>query len=63
MQKQSEPELIWGAAGIAKEIRKNERETFYLLKTGRLPVVRVGRQYVGRRHELRDPTTWPKGSK
>ncbi len=46
-------ELIWGAAAIAREIRRTERQTNHLLATGKLPAQKVGNRYVAERGKLR----------
>ena len=36
------PDIVWGVAEIAKVIGKNERQTFYLVSKGLLPVQKPG---------------------
>jgi hypothetical protein len=52
-------ELVWGAASIADEINRSLRQTWHLLRSNRLPVRKVGDQWVGKRAELRDLSCWP----
>lgn len=51
----SEPDLdlVWGGRDIAKEINRNQRQTFYLLETGAIPARKVGKIWVADRRELR----------
>jgi len=46
------PDMVWGVAEIAKVIGKNERQTFYLVSKGLLPVQKTGRRYSGSRRRL-----------
>lgn len=50
----SEPglDLVWGGKQIAKEIKRNERQTFYLLETGGIPARKVGKIWVADRRQL-----------
>ena len=45
-------ELIWGVRGIAALINQTERQTFYLLETGKLPAKKVGNKWVGERGQI-----------
>ena len=42
----------WGAAEIAKCIRRTPRQTHYLLATGQLPAKRLGRRWYASRQAL-----------
>jgi hypothetical protein len=49
------PELdapIWGAAAIGTVIGQTERATAHLIRTGELPVRRIGRRFVSTRRAL-----------
>jgi hypothetical protein len=56
---ESESDFVWGFANIAREIGKPPHQGHYLCIKGRLPVRKVGDQWVGKRSELRDPSKWP----
>ena len=47
-------DLLWGAAEIAKTIKRSERETFHLLQTAKLPAKKVGKIWVASRRSLRE---------
>ena len=46
-------DLIWGVAGIAKEINRNQRQTFHMLENGKLPARKVGGRWCASRAGLR----------
>lgn len=46
-------DLVWGVKEIAKEIGKNERQTYHLIETKQLPVGKSGGRYVASRVRLR----------
>ena len=46
-------DLVWGAKGIAKTINKSERATYHLMRSGKIPVGKVGSQHVGSKSRLR----------
>jgi hypothetical protein len=46
------PDLVWGCAAIAAVIHRNQRQTFYLLESGRLPARKVGRLWAASRKKL-----------
>lgn len=46
-------DLIWGVAGIGKEIDRTERQAFYLLETGKLPAAKIGGRWCASRAGLR----------
>jgi hypothetical protein len=46
-------DLVWGSREIAKEINRNQRQTFYLLETGGIPARKVGKIWVADRGQLR----------
>jgi hypothetical protein len=49
-----EIDLIWSVVAIAKVIRRSERQTFYLLETGKIPPARkVGGRWCASRSGLR----------
>lgn len=46
-------DLIWGIAEIAKVIGRTERQTYHMVASGSLPVVKqVGQRYVASRSKL-----------
>ncbi len=46
-------DLIWGVAEIAKVISRTERQTYHMIQSGHLPVVKqVGERYVASRSKL-----------
>ena len=46
-------DLIWGVKAIAGVINRSERQTLYLLETGRLPAGKAGRQWYSAELRLR----------
>ena len=48
----TELDLIWGTKAIASEINLTERQTFYMLETGKLPARKIGRKWVANRKVL-----------
>jgi hypothetical protein len=46
-------DLIWGVAGIGKEINRNPRQTFHLLENGKLPARKIGGRWCASRTGLR----------
>jgi hypothetical protein len=46
-------DLLWGCRAIAKEIDRNERETYHMLESGMLPVKKVGGRWAADRSVLR----------
>ncbi|MGO4480417.1 MULTISPECIES: hypothetical protein [Rhizobium] len=45
--------LIWGTEDIAKLIGRTERQTYHMIKSGHLPMVKqVGERYVASRQKL-----------
>jgi hypothetical protein len=46
-------DLLWGAHSIADYIRKNYRQTTYLLSTGKLPARKIGQIWLANKSELR----------
>jgi hypothetical protein len=47
-------ELIWGVKGIAKVINRSERQTYWLVEQGRLPVRKIGGRHCATRGGLRN---------
>ncbi|TNB48205.1 hypothetical protein FF124_07660 [Martelella lutilitoris] len=48
-------DLIWGVEDIGKAIGRNYRQTYHMIKSGRLPVVKqLGERYFASRKELFD---------
>jgi hypothetical protein len=45
-------DLVWGIEAIAKLIGRTERQTYYLLSTGKLPAKQVGERWVASRQKL-----------
>jgi hypothetical protein len=56
------PDIVWGAAAIAAVIRRNERQTFYMLETGALPAKKIGKQWVASRQKLIEALTGKPGT-
>ena len=54
MENDLSADLIWGVRAIAKEIGRNERQTYHLLAIKALPARRVGAVWVGSRAALRE---------
>ncbi|TAV04050.1 helix-turn-helix domain-containing protein [Rhizobium ruizarguesonis] len=53
MEKTGELDLIWGTEEIAKLIGRTERQTYHMIKSGHLPMVKqVGERYVASRQKL-----------
>jgi hypothetical protein len=46
-------DILWGAKAIAEEIKRTERQTSYLLETGRLPGKKIGGRWTSTRTALR----------
>ena len=59
MDSETEREPVWGAAAIGAVIKKNRRQTFWLLQTGKLPARKVGAQWVSERQALLNFVTPP----
>lgn len=49
---EAELDLVWGLAAIAKIIGRTERQTHYMLQTGRLPAKQIGIRWVAKRSAL-----------
>ncbi|NKJ91797.1 hypothetical protein GFM14_09245 [Rhizobium leguminosarum bv. viciae] len=50
---QDQLDLIWGTEDIAKLIGRTERQTYHMIKSGHLPMVKqVGERYVASRQKL-----------
>jgi len=48
-------DLIWGVAEIAKLIGRSDRQTYHMIQSGHLPVVKqIGDRYVASRQKLID---------
>ena len=48
-------DLIWGVAEIAKLLGRTERQTYHMIQSGHLPMVKqVGERYVASRRKLID---------
>lgn len=46
-------DLIWGVSDIAKAIGRTDRQTYHMISTGSLPMVKqVGQRYVASRQKL-----------
>ena len=50
---QSDLDIVWGCAAIARVIGRTERQTFHLCSKGQLPVEKIGGRWVGSRRRLR----------
>ncbi len=46
-------DLVWGVKAISETIGLTERQTLYLLETGRLPAKKVGRRWYSSISSLR----------
>lgn len=55
--KQSNSDIVWGCAAIARVIGRTERQAFYLCSRGELPVRKVGGRWVGSRERLKQHIT------
>ena len=52
-QTTTELDLIWGVAEISKRIGRTERQTYHMIQSGHLPMVKqVGERYVASRRKL-----------
>jgi hypothetical protein len=45
-------DLLWGAEGIARELKRTRRQTVHLLENGRLPAIKIGGTWVSSRRVL-----------
>ena len=45
-------DVVWGAPAIGRVIRKNPRQTYYLLENGLIPARQIGSQWVASRSRL-----------
>jgi len=55
MKDTKELDLIWGIEEIGKLIGRTYQQTYYMVATGKLPMVkRVGERYVASRQKLVD---------
>jgi hypothetical protein len=45
-------DVVWGAPAIGRVIRKNPRQTYYLLEHGLIPARQIGSQWVASRSRL-----------
>lgn len=45
-------DIVWGVLAISEVIRKNERQTYYMLQTGQLPAKKIGAQWVASHRAL-----------
>jgi len=53
MQEKDSLDLVWGVAEIAKLIGRSERQTYHMIQSGHLPMVKqVGERYVASRQKL-----------
>jgi hypothetical protein len=52
MPESNDNDLIWGAAAIARVIKRSLRTTFFLLENGHLPAKKVGGRWVTTRAKL-----------
>jgi hypothetical protein len=49
---QSDTDILWGCAAIARAIGRTERQAFHLCSKGQLPVTKIGGQWVASRRRL-----------
>jgi hypothetical protein len=47
-------DLIWGVTAIAREINRNNRQTFHLLENRRVPASKIGGRWCASRAGLRN---------
>ena len=52
MTENTDEEVVWGAAEIARIIKRDNRATYHLLSKGELPVRKIGGRYVASRQKL-----------
>lgn len=45
-------EIVWEVKNIARVIGRNDRQTFHLLATGKLPAKQIGGRWVASRRKL-----------
>jgi hypothetical protein len=53
----ADDDILWEVPPIAREIKRNERQTYYLLQTGAIPARKVGGKWVASRKKLRAALT------
>lgn len=46
-------EILWGAAAIAREIDRSERQTYHMLEAGELPARKIANRWCCTRRALR----------
>jgi hypothetical protein len=46
-------DVLWGAEAIAAFIKREPRQTYYLLQSKKLPATKIGSQWVSSRRKLR----------
>lgn len=52
-EKKTSLDLVWGVAVIAKLIGRTDRQTYHMIQSGHLPMVKqVGERYVASRAKL-----------
>lgn len=50
---ENELDLVWGVEDIGRLIGRNYRQTYHMIKTGKLPMVKqLGERYVASRSKL-----------
>ncbi|MDI7921754.1 hypothetical protein [Ferirhizobium litorale] len=53
MHDTNEIDLVWGVEAISKLIGRTYRQTYYMIQSGHLPMVKqVGERYVANRQKL-----------
>jgi len=53
MSEQENLDLIWGIRGIAEAIGRSYQQTYHMIASGKLPIVkRIGERYVVSRSKL-----------
>ncbi|MBB3934276.1 hypothetical protein [Aureimonas phyllosphaerae] len=55
----AQPKLVWGTKAIAGLCQIEPRKAYHLMRTGRLPVKKVGATYVGEEEALLKFLTTP----
>jgi hypothetical protein len=47
-------DLVWGARGVAKELKISERKAFYMIERHQIPVRHIGKLIVASKSKLRE---------
>jgi hypothetical protein len=52
VRQEENSDLLWGVEAIASYIGRNNRQTYYLLQTHKIPAQKVGAIWIGRRSKI-----------